>query len=210
MPRQCIPPHPCPNGSSEEQNGSIATFNCIKRCPSTSSVPTTTTWAPNRAFGLSPGIPQRCCGQPRSSLSSIVCQSHIDVVLDGVHPTLFQHLIQGWVYPLMLRPPIRNVLPCHPIWRMNMETLELGQSGCAQDLRLASVQEDGFSFCSTCQTRAHIPFALQKWFPMAWMLLSSCESKCGRYWNTSTLSNTSPCTMNFWHEASAIRTAMSH
>ncbi len=58
-PRQCIPL--CPNGSGEEQSGSITRSNCIKRPPSTSSAPTPTAWAPNHAFGLPLYIHQRCC-----------------------------------------------------------------------------------------------------------------------------------------------------
>jgi hypothetical protein len=44
--------------------------NCFKRRPSTSSAPTTTAEAPNCAFGLPPGIPQRCCVRPHTSRSS--------------------------------------------------------------------------------------------------------------------------------------------
>ena len=81
-PQQCVPP--CPNGSREEQNGSIARSNCVKPCPSTSSAPTTTAWAPNCAFGLPPGIPQRCCSQSHTSqlfafahqCSAGLCTSH--------------------------------------------------------------------------------------------------------------------------------------
>ncbi len=61
MPRQCIPL--CPDGSSEEQSGSIARSSCIKHRPSTSLAPTTTAWAPNRAFGLPLCTQQRCCNQ---------------------------------------------------------------------------------------------------------------------------------------------------
>ena len=69
MPRQCVPLRQ--NGLSEEQNGSIVGSKCIKSCPSTSSAPTTTTaGAPNCAFGMSPGIPQRCCGRPRTLRAS--------------------------------------------------------------------------------------------------------------------------------------------
>ena len=44
--------------------------NCFKCRPSTSSAPTTTAEAPNRAFGLPPGIPHGCCVRPHTSRSS--------------------------------------------------------------------------------------------------------------------------------------------
>ena len=69
--------------------------------------------------------------------------SHIDVMPDCVHPTLLQHLIRGWVDPLLVRPPPRHMLLRHPICRAEMESLEPGQDGRAQNSRLASVQEDG-------------------------------------------------------------------
>jgi hypothetical protein len=82
-PRQCIPL--CPNGSSEEQSGSIVRSNCIKRCPTTSSAPNTTTWAPNRTFGLPLYIQQRRCDPLCTVRSSVtvhrynvgLCASHI-------------------------------------------------------------------------------------------------------------------------------------
>jgi hypothetical protein len=67
-PWQCLPL--CPDSSNEEQSGSIARSNCIKRCPSTSSAPTTTAWAPNRAFGLPLYIQQRCCNPLHTMQSS--------------------------------------------------------------------------------------------------------------------------------------------
>jgi hypothetical protein len=69
-PQQCIPL--CPNGSGEEQSGSIARSNCIKCHPSTSSAPTTTAWAPSRAFGLPLYIQQRCCGPLHTVQSSVI------------------------------------------------------------------------------------------------------------------------------------------
>jgi hypothetical protein len=72
---------------------------------------------------------------------------HIDVVFNGVHPTLLQHLIRGWVDPLLLRPPPRYMLLCHPIRCTKVESLEPGQSGCAQDPCLAALQEDGLHDC---------------------------------------------------------------
>jgi hypothetical protein len=69
-PWQCTPL--CPNGSGEEHSSSIARSNCIKRCLSTSSAPTTTAWAPNRAFGLPLYIQQRCCNPLRTVQSSVV------------------------------------------------------------------------------------------------------------------------------------------
>jgi hypothetical protein len=68
---------------------------------------------------------------------------HIDVAFNGVHPTLLQHLIQGWVDPLLLRPPPRYMLLRHPIRCAKVESLKPGQSGWAQDPCLAAVQEDG-------------------------------------------------------------------
>jgi hypothetical protein len=81
-PRQCIPLYP--DGSSEEQSASIARSNCIKHCPSTSSAPTTTAWAPNRAFGLPLCTQQRYCNQLRTmqlsaaahQCNAVWCASH--------------------------------------------------------------------------------------------------------------------------------------
>jgi hypothetical protein len=69
VPWQCIPL--CPEGSSEEQCGSIARPNFIKHHPSTSFAPTTTAWAPNRTFGLSLCTQQRCCSQLRTMQLSV-------------------------------------------------------------------------------------------------------------------------------------------
>jgi len=68
--------------------------------------------------------------------------SHIDVVLDCVHPTLLQHRLRGWVDPLLQRPLPRHMLRCHPVRRADVEPLEPSQSGRAQNPRLASIQED--------------------------------------------------------------------
>jgi hypothetical protein len=139
VPWQCDPL--CPNGSSEEQNGLITRSNCMKHCPGTSSAPTTTAWAPNHAFGLPPGILQRCCGQPRTlqsfassnQCSALWCASHtppapyprVDISTDDAAP---------------------NEVPCHPI-HTKMESLEPGQCGHAQDPRLTSIKEDGLHDC---------------------------------------------------------------
>ena len=55
-----------------------------------------------------------------------------------VHHTLLQYFIWGWVDPLM-RPPLRYVLPHHPIRRGEVESLKPCQSGRAQDSRLTSI-----------------------------------------------------------------------
>ncbi len=66
--------------------------------------------------------------------------SHIDVVPDCVHPTLIQHLIRGWVDPLLIRPPPGHMFLRHPIRRAEMESFEPGQGGRAQNPRLATSQ----------------------------------------------------------------------
>ncbi len=73
-PRQCVPL--CPNGSSEEQCGPIMRSSCIKHCPSTSSAPTTTAWAPNNAFGLPLYIQQRCCNPLCTVQSSVAVHKY--------------------------------------------------------------------------------------------------------------------------------------
>jgi hypothetical protein len=75
---------------------------------------------------------------------------HINIVLDGVHPTLLLHLIQGWVYPLLTWPPLRYMLLHHPIGHANMKPLEPCQSGRAQDPRLTLTRGGTFSLPSTC------------------------------------------------------------
>ena len=65
-----------------------------------------------------------------------------------------------------------------------------------------------FSFHNTCPTRAHVLHALRSWLHMACILLSSCKSRHPRYWNTLTLFNTSPCTVNCWRKASVNHAAM--
>ena len=124
---------------SREQSGSITRSNCIKHCPSTSSAPTTTTWAPNRAFGLPPGIPQGYCDQPCTSQSSASahqcsagwCASHTP-------PAPYSRV---GISTVDVAPAKVHVL-CHPTRRANMKSLKPCQSGRAQDPRLASVQED--------------------------------------------------------------------
>ena len=81
-----------------------------------------------------------------AAVNHILCDClppHIDVVLDGVHPTLLQHLIRGWVDSLLSWPPLRHMLLCHLIRRADMESLKPSQSSWAQDPRFASIQEDG-------------------------------------------------------------------
>ena len=84
------------------------------------------------------------------AVDHVLCDSlhpHINIVLIGVHPTLLQYFIQGWEDPLMLRPPSRYVLPCHPICRTEVKSLKPCQSGHAQNPDLTAVYEDGLYDC---------------------------------------------------------------
>ena len=105
-------------------------------------------------------------------------------------------------------PLPRYMLLHHHVCRAKMESLEPGQRGHAEDPRLAAGMHDCLVELGA-NSWGYILLAQHLWLCMAWMSSSSCESKRPRYWNTSTLSNTSPCTENCWRRASADRTAMS-
>ena len=149
---------------------------------------------------------------------------HINIMSDPVQTTLLQVFIRVWVYPLAIHPLARHVFLCHPIrqrmWNPSSLAMTSGlrtrlslllkKTDCTMALyNLVLTRRGEFSFCSTCPTLAHVPYALQSWLCTAWMSSLSCESRQPRYLNTLTCSNTSPCTVNCWCKASADCTIMS-
>ncbi len=113
MPWQCIPLWS--DGSSEEQSGSIARSNCIKHHPSTSSAPTTTAWAPNRAFGQPLYIQQRCCNPLHTvQLSALAHWCNVGLCASRTPwaPCRMMGKSTGNVAPAKARAPSPSNTPC--------------------------------------------------------------------------------------------------